>query len=251
MKDPYLPLQYRGISLLSCVYKLYSYVLNSRLYSYLEAMDLLEDSQNGFRSERSCEDHIYSLVSMIRSSFDNNEDVFCCYIDMQKAFDYLDKDLLLVKLIRKGIDGKFYFALKQNILNTSACVKINGSLSDYFPTKYGVRQGDVNSPVCFSVYLNDLLEELRLEKSQHDIIISNVLAYADDIVLIAHNEPELQRLINIVKKWCTKWKLQVNLEKTKVVHYRNSRKGLTKYSFLWGENNIEISKGYRYPVRHN
>ncbi len=204
---------------MSCVYKLYSYILNNRLYSYLEAMDLLEDSQNGFRSGRSCEDHIYTLVSMIKANLDRNKDVFCCYIDMQKAFDYVDKNLLLLKLSRIGIDGKFYFALKQNILNTSACIKINGSLSDYFPTKYGVRQGDVNSPLCFSVFLNDLLSELRAEKLENDIICTNVLAYADDIVLIADNEIELQRLIDIVKKWCRKWKLEVNLEKTKIVHH--------------------------------
>ncbi len=105
MKDPYIPLNYRGISLLSCVYKLYAYVLNDRLYSYLEAMDLINDTQNGFRSGRSCEDHIHSLVSMIKGGFNNQSDTFCAYIDMQKAFDFLDRNLLLLKLARLGIDG--------------------------------------------------------------------------------------------------------------------------------------------------
>ncbi len=88
------------------------------------------------------------------------------------------------------------------------------------------------------MYLNDLLEELRLEKSDNDVILSNVL--------IAHSQTELQRLIDIVKRWCSKWKPQVNLEKTKVVQYQKARKGLTKHSFNWGQENIEISKGYCY-----
>ncbi len=246
MKDPYTPLNYRGISLLSCVYKLYAYVLNARLYSFLEAMDLLDDAQNGFRSGRSCEDHIHSLVSMIKGGFNEKSDTFCCYIDMQKAFDYLDRDLLLLKLVRMGIDGKFYFALKSTLLDTSACVKVNGNYSDYFKTQYGVRQGDVNSPVCFAVFINDLLADLRANKKNNDIILSNVLAYADDIVLISDDEIDLQRLIDIVRDWCNKWKLLVNLDKTKIVHYRTARKSRTKYDFKWNDQKIEISSGYKY-----
>ncbi len=246
MKDPYTPLNYRGISLLSCVYKLYAYILNARLYSYLEAMDLLNDAQNGFRAGRSCEDHIHSLVSMIKAGSNAESETFCAYIDMQKAFDYLDRDLLLLKLPRLGIDGTFYFALKSTLFDTSACIRLNGNYSDYFETKYGVRQGDVNSPVCFAVFINDLLSDLRTNQKPSDIILTNVLAYADDIVLISDDETDLQRLLDIVRLWCRKWKLLVNLDKTKIVHYRASRKAQTKYVFKWDDQNIEIVKGYKY-----
>ena len=79
-------LQSRGISLLSCVYKLYSSVLNSCLFSFLEVLELTDDSQNGFRGGRSCEDHITSLILQIQQVIIAGKDSFCCYIDMQKPF---------------------------------------------------------------------------------------------------------------------------------------------------------------------
>ena len=73
-----------------------------------------------------------------------------------------------------------------------------------------------------------------------------MLAYADDIVLISDDENDLQRLLDIVRNWCKKWKLLVNLGKTKIVHYRPTRKHQTKFSFKWGDQDIEIVKGYKY-----
>ena len=172
--------------------------------------------------------------------------MFCCYIDFQKAFDCVDRDLLLIKLLDMGIDDKFYWALKNSLTDTSACVRLNGYLTDYFSTLSGVRQGDVLSPNLFSIYINDLLVELRAHKKESEIILTNVLAYADDIVLIAEDEQELQRLINIVKDWCTKWKMHINISKTKIVHYRKIRRSRSVFHFKWGDHEIEITNGYRY-----
>ncbi len=65
--DPRIPLNYRGINLLSCIYKTYSTVMNKRLLSYLENNNLLCDEQNGFRSDRSCLEHIYTLYTIIKN----------------------------------------------------------------------------------------------------------------------------------------------------------------------------------------
>jgi len=65
-KNPYLPLSYRGISLLPCISKVYTGILNYRLINYLEELDLLADEQNGFRPNRSCEDHVFVLTSIIQ-----------------------------------------------------------------------------------------------------------------------------------------------------------------------------------------
>ncbi len=248
ISDPYLPLQYRGISLLSCVYKLYASVLNNRLYSYLDVLDLTDDAQNGFRRGRSCEDHIHSLISQIRRGINTGKDTFCCYIDMQKAFDFLDRDLLLLKLLRLGVTGKFYWAIKTSLINTSSCIRLSPSSgsSDFFNTAFGTRQGDVISPNLFSVFINDLLKELRANKKDSDHILCNVFAYADDLVLVSESENDLQRLINIAYDWCAVWRLEVNLSKTKVVHYRGSRRSQTKEQFSWGGKNIDITDGYRY-----
>ena len=84
LKDPSsdkrVPLNYRGVSLLSCLSKLYSAFVNNRLATYLENNDMLSDEQNGFRAERSCEDHVFTLSSIIR----NKPSVFATFIDLKK-----------------------------------------------------------------------------------------------------------------------------------------------------------------------
>ncbi len=246
MKDKFVPLQYRGISLMSCVYKLYSTVLNHRLYAFLDVRDWFDDSQNGFRGGRSCEDHVFSLISQLKHCVTKTGDAFCCYIDFQKAFDFLDRDLLFLKLLRAGVDGKFYWALKNSLVNTSSCVRLNGHLSNNFSTAFGTRQGDPVSPTNFSIFINDLLVELRHEKLDSDILVSNVFAYADDLVIISESELDLQRLINIVRSWCNKWRLAVNIDKTKVVHYRKKNTPCTDYMFKWGDNQIGQVNDYKY-----
>ena len=93
--DPCVPLNYRGISLLSCTYKLYTSVLNDRLCCYNDSNGLIADEQNGFRKNRSCSDHIYALTSVVRNRKNQNLDTYCAFIDYQKAFDWVNKDLLL------------------------------------------------------------------------------------------------------------------------------------------------------------
>ena len=98
-KDPRMPLNYRGISLLCNTAKLYSSLINNRLVHFIEHKIKLHvrDEQNGFRANRSCEDHIFSLTTIIRKSLSVNQDIFVAFIDLQKAFDFVDRKLLLFK----------------------------------------------------------------------------------------------------------------------------------------------------------
>ena len=100
-KDPYLPMSYRGISLLSCISKIYSGVLNNRITDYFENVDVFVDEQNGFRKGRSCEDHVFVLNSIIRNRLTNNNPTFVAFIDLEKAFDRIFRDLLFYKFLRK------------------------------------------------------------------------------------------------------------------------------------------------------
>ena len=119
----------------------------------------------------------------------------------------------------------------KKIPNTSSCVRLNGQLSDNFSTAFGTRQGDPISPTNFSIFINDLLVELRNEKLDSDVLISNVYAYADDLVIVSESEMDLQRLINIVRSWCNRWRLTLNIDKTKIVHYRKENAPCTEYIF--------------------
>ena len=88
--DPRIPLNYRGISLLNCVFKIYSMVLNSRLTKSFEENNLFTNEQNDFRSKRSCLDHIFSLTEITKNRTNRNESTFAAFIDFCKAFDCVD-----------------------------------------------------------------------------------------------------------------------------------------------------------------
>ncbi len=69
--------------------------------------DIFVDKQNGFRKNRACIDHVYTLTSIIRNRLAENKSMFTCFIDMQKAFDWVDRDFLFYELLKYNIDGQF------------------------------------------------------------------------------------------------------------------------------------------------
>ena len=247
--DPRIPLNYRGINLLSCIYKTYSTVINQRLLFFLENNNLLCDEQNGFRAKRSCLEHIYTLYTVIKNRKNQSLDTYVAFIDFSKCFDLIDRDMLYFKLIETGIDGKMYFTLKSMYSNTMSSVNINGNLTEWFYTMNGCRQGDVTSPTAFSILINDLLKELKASNmgvTVNDLIIS-ALAYADDIVLLAESPAQLQSLIDIVHRWCCKYRFIVNPSKSNVVHFRNPPKQRTDFKFMLGTiAELNVVENYKY-----
>ena len=139
-KDPYIPLNYRGISLLSCMYKMYSAALNSRITSHCELNDLLVDEQNGFRSKRSCQDHVYVLLSLVKNRKACGKDTYCAFVDFQKAFDWVSRDLLLFKLNTTfDIHGRLFNGLSTIYNSSKSKIKLNGKLSPSFDVMSGVK----------------------------------------------------------------------------------------------------------------
>ena len=109
---------------------------------------------------------------------------------------------------------------------------LNEFETDFFNCPIGVKQGDNISATLFSVFINDLAEEVKNTKvginltekvanedfnDQFQDFFINILLYADDIILLAANENDLQFLLNIVENWCHKWRLEVNLAKTNIM----------------------------------
>ena len=248
-KDPYVPLNYRGISLLSCVYKLYSSIINKRLVKHLESNDLIVDEQNGFRAGRSCLDHVYVLSSIIRNRQSQGLPTFTAFVDMQKAFDWVNRDLLLFKLMSQfNISGRMYKAIASLYTNSSACVRLNSHSTASFDINSGVKQGDPLSPTLFSMFLNDLALDVKSLNCGVNIdgTILSILMFADDIALIAPDEASLQAQLDAIYNWCRKWRMAVNKSKTQVVHFRPSRHPITNFSFLYGTEPLSKVSEYKY-----
>ncbi len=106
----------------------------------------------------------------------------------------------------------------------------------------GVRQGDVLSTTLFSIFINDLvleIKDLSLGIPVHNMLIS-ILFYADDIVLLTETEPKLQTMLNKLNEWCSKWKMSINETKTNVVHFRNKHQLKTQYVFKVGHKSLNV-----------
>ena len=247
--DNRIPLNYRGISLICTTAKLYSSVLNTRIESFCTSENKIADEQNRFRKKRSCEDHIFVLDSIVRNRLRENLPTFATFVDFSKAFDCVNRDVLLHKLLNTGIDGKMYFTIKSLYSVTESCVKLGKNLlTDWFETCFGVRQGDCLSPTLFSIYLNDFTEEIKnLNKGVYlnaDCI--SILLYADDIVLIAPSEEDMQSMLDVLTKWSEKWRIFVNKKKTKAMHFRNSTTPQSEYQFLCCNSPVGYVSSYKY-----
>ena len=92
---------------------------------------------------------ILAITTLIRNRFLSKMETFTCFIDLRKAFDFVDRDLLFAKLIKLNITGKIYFAIKEKLSKTKSCIKINQLCSDYFSISNGVRQGEPISSTLF------------------------------------------------------------------------------------------------------
>ena len=247
--DQRVPLNYRGISLLCCSAKLYSSVLNRRIERYLDDNNLLVDEQNGFRKGRSCEDHIFVLDSIVRNRLNENLPTFAAFIDLQKAFDCVNREYLYYKLLKVGIEGKTYFAIKNMYSLTESCVKINNNVyTQWFQTNYGVRQGDSLSPTLFSIFINDLANDIKesllgVEVNGRNI---SILLYADDIVIVAPNEHNLQAMLSILNTWSNKWNMFLNNSKSKIVHFRSKKVKQSEFEFKVGNKDILYVNKYKY-----
>jgi len=246
--DPHDPKTYRGISLISIPCKVYCDVINARLSEWCEKNDILAEEQNGFRKKRSCLEHIYSLCSVIKNRKNAKQSTYCCFIDMKKAFDNINRDCLWFKMQRLGITGRLYNAVKSLYRDVKYTVRVNGHLTPWFGASRGVKQGCLISPLLFSLYVNDLAESIKDLNCGVDIGDSNlsILLYADDIVLIAPTEDELQTMLNHVDSWCFKWRLSINENKTKVLHFRPKSTPRSQTCFSIGSTNIEYSSNYKY-----
>ena len=124
------PLNYRGITITSSVYKLYCHMLNYRLSSWIENNSILCDGQDGFRKNRSTMDHISSLTYVFETRIKKKRDTFAAFIDFSKAYDRVDRTLLWGKLIKQGISGRMLEALKSLYNEVKCAVRINGQISD-------------------------------------------------------------------------------------------------------------------------
>ena len=132
------PNNYRGITILSCLGKLFANFLNSRLTHFVEGNQTIGSEQAGFRSGFSTTDHMFVLKSLIDIYLSKRKRLYCCYIDYSKAFDTISRSELWSKLLKCNISGKIFRVVYNMYKSAKSCVAIKGLLTDNFHVSSGL-----------------------------------------------------------------------------------------------------------------
>lgn len=219
---------FRGITLSSIFSKIFSCLLDSRLRNWAESNELLLEYQFGFRSKKSTIDCVFILQSLINKILKHEKKkLFCAFIDFRKAFDLVYRDGLWLKLIEYGVSTKMITMLRSMYNSVKSCVQVNGSLSEYFDSYMGVKQGESLSPLLFIFFVNDM--HTCLQQNTFDVISIDelqifLLLFADDTALFSYSKDGLQHLLNQLHVYCDKWNITVNIDKTVVMTFKNGKK---------------------------
>ena len=201
---------YRPISLLPVLGKVFEQVLYTRFLAFIEKFDLLDENQFGFRRKHKTVDALACVIQQIRVAMDRKETSCCVFLDLKKAFDTLDHKIMLAKLETFGFRGRVFELLKSYLSDRKQYLHVDGFNTCCEPVKCGVPQGSVLGPLLFLLYINDLPR----------LIEAGITLFADD-TNIFHNESTSARslpdILEDVDVWMKSNKLKCNLEKSKVV----------------------------------
>lgn len=259
--SPQDPKNYRGVTLLSCLGKLFTSCVNTRLTKYVNSRGIIGEEQAGFRDGYSTQEPIFVLNELINIYLQNKKRLYCCYIDYKTAFDTINRSALWGKLIANEINGPILTVIYNMYEKAKSCVKQQTMVSGLFACNVGVRQGENLSPLLFSIFLNDF--ELSLSRKYKGLTTINSLSkilgnedieffinmytllYADDTLILAESPVELQLAMDEVSVYCNTWELTINSTKTKVVIFSRG-KVKKQYSFKIGNIDIETCSQYCY-----
>ena len=204
----------RPISLLPLPGKMAERIMHSHISKFLDDHELLNKNQGGFRKGRSTISTIAKFTDDILLGLNDNEYTVASFIDLRKAFDTINHNILLQKLPHFGISIKAIQWIRNYLSNRKQKCTVNGISSREFNIKCGVPQGSILGPLLFLLYINDI---------DYSLIHSKVLLYADDTVIYAnHKEEAYARLwvsedLNILVNWCNINQLTINKDKTKMM----------------------------------
>ena len=255
---------YRGICISNHLSKLFTSVLCDRLQSWVSQKGILPEKSLGFRKGLRTEDGLFILTSLLDKYVRKGQKLYACFVDFAKFYDTIAHDLLFLKLAEKGVNGNFYYLLKNMYQNCKYAVKVQLNIENAdnkykkykwfrttcFKAVSGLKQGCNLSPLLANIYLSDLHEHLEQNHNFVPILSEESVTsvtWADDLLILSLHRDGLQNCLGNLNSYTQKWGLEVSLKKTRCVIFS---KGHTNYAlqnpFLIGRKILQFENFYKY-----
>ena len=216
-KEKFVESHYRLISLLTTISKLLEKLVCKRVYDFLNRTGQINPTQYGFQANHSCDNAVNHLVGRVVKNLEKKNDTVAVFLDLSKAFDTLEHEIVLSKMYRYGIRGVPLQWFKDYLSNRKIRVRCKPTsvghdvVSDTYDIQYGTPQGSCLGPLIFLIFCNDL--NLHLD-------YMDCLQFADDTTLMySHSNPNylafcIENDLTNVQDWFRANKLTLNVEKT-------------------------------------
>jgi hypothetical protein len=231
---------YRPISVLSRLSKLLGKLTYKRFIEFIETHKILSKHQYGFRKNRSTEHALIELVDKITTAIDEGKYTIGIFLDLSKAFDTINHQILINKLEHYGIRGTCQKWFKNYLSNRKQIVKYNQTKSEEMTIKSGVPQGSILGPLLFLLYINDI---------QNCSKLISIILFADDTTISYSHKclktlnETIQLELDKISNWLNVNKLSINISKTKFIVFRSSKKKQNyDTTILLNNENIEQAK---------
>jgi hypothetical protein len=245
------PSNYRPITLLSVVGKLFGSVINARLMKWSERTHMVHDEQGGFRPARGSPDQIFILREILSSRKERGLPTYVTYIDARKAYDTVWREAAYARIHDGGVRGKLWRQLQAMHGNLKRKVIHPLGMSEPFEVERGMAQGAVESPWVYSAFIDGMATDMQ--SAGHGVWVAGrrvpLLMYADDIILLASSPRELTNMNRIATNFARRNRFQFNGSKSGVMAFGVSgseRDRLRAMHWeLFGEK-VEVKDKYKY-----
>jgi hypothetical protein len=245
------PGNYRGISLCNISSKVYAAVINARLQRWVELNNITGEWQAGFKKGYSTIDHMFTLLASVQKQFSSNRKLYVAFIDFEKCFDSINRNLLWPILLKNNIKGKCFRCIRSMYYSVKARVRSGSELSDVITCSLGVKQGCICSPILFSLFINELALKV-ISKGRHGLTLSLdaftlfIMLLADDVVLLSETVIGLQTQLNSLYDAASSLQLKVNMNKSNIIVFRKGGYLAAREQWYYNRTIMPVVNVYKY-----
>lgn len=212
--------EFRPINSLPLYEKVFEKIVHTQLEEHLENNEIIIENQSGFRKGHSCEAALNMVLTSWKETMSRRKSILCVFLDLKRAFETIDRAILLEKLSKYGVNGVEKDWFTSYLTGRTQITNVNGKLSIAERVTLGVPQGSILGPMLFNIYINDMGKVIRN---------SRLALFADDALLFVEAdsalecENQMMEDLSELNQWLKANKLKLNVSKTKCMLLNEDR----------------------------